>query len=652
MPLTKTKAPRDNASRQNRPREIISQAFKATKGEKIDLFVYGILMVDSNLQMLLKRIPKSTQAELHNFMRLEPKWSFPFIVKYHGAVTHGKILKGITKDEIKTLDEFEDEGRLYKRQTVVARTANARQRCMAYVGNINMLEKSFGKHTQFEDRYGFFLEKKIDELFLQMHKDGNCSDRRICHELAGSAADEIIRSQFEGNYICNYIAAQALKEIVPPDLSKIADDKNILPYADNYIRLLCKHVIMNQLVDHVRSDFPDDVRLSEHYFRHGLAVLMAFIYYNRHSKNVESMIVRDNLDKFDPSRSYLDYIGASIKVSDRIYFQENMSKIIAETDEMWFSTPTPLGAELEFSHLGVDAVNSSPGKDPFFDGFFWFKDFDLYRRTWRYGAHVDSHHQILPGQERQRGFFEYAFGRYQIVGDLSRPIFDCPWALSRLINEAVKFLNEIPPHSLHISMELRSENHSNITDKNHQPEDLACLLMLGGDISEDKNGILREKRIFNNELDTNGRQSLNFSDRKHHFRKIDENESEASEVMEFKFIRLRKPSNADFDYENIILALKGYQFYTHGKPIRSTIDRKNSPEQEFLKKWSEKPEHLSDKAIESFVAKVEKGLHEEHSVRKLDPRRVGILESIKEQIEETNRRIKDYEKRQQTNRDI
>jgi hypothetical protein len=225
------------------------------------------------------------------------------------------------------------------------------------------------------------------------------------------------------------------------------------------------------------------------------------------------------------------------------------------------------------------------------------------------------------------------------VGDLSRPLFDCPWALSKVINEAVKFL-EIPPHSLHLSMELRGQ-HSHITDQPHQEDDLVCLLMLGGDLRSDKDGNLREWRVFGNELDTNFKDSLHFSDRKYHFSRPGQDKSEASDTMEYKFARLH---SIETDYEMLVVALKGYQLHTHCRPI--SIQRKDETdltEQAFLREWAEKPQSLDMTAIQSFVDKVELGLLEENHTCKLDRHKLRILERIEEFLINQNDVIKSYE---------
>jgi hypothetical protein len=205
--------------------------------------------------------------------------------------------------------------------------------------------------------------------------------------------------------------------------------------------------------------------------------------------------------------------------------------------------------------------------------------------------------------------------------------------MSVLINEAVKFAN-IPPHSLHISMELqRGKVSSNITDRQHREEDLACLLLLGGDIRPDSTGKLREWRVFDGELDTNVSKSLNFSDRKFHFTKPDQDESEASDVMEYKFVRLKRETT---DYESLIIALKGYQFGTRARPIKTQTLEKEMPEQAFLRAWAANPQPLDSAAINKFIEKVENGLLEENNIARLPSTKQTALRRVEDRLLERN----------------
>ena len=614
--------------------EVIRRFNAGGKQNTVDLFVYGTLMNDRYVEMLLHRKVESIPAELHHYICITPTWSFPFIVKSHGAVTKGRMLKNITKDDLKILDNFEDEGNMYYRRLVVARIEkHNRQRCQTYIGDISVLNSQINPEMKFEDRYNLYVEKRIDSIIKEMPTDRPDLNRRVLNELMGSAVDNIIQSHFDGNYICNYIMIQALEDAKPPTLAETLQNKDLLPYAGNYMRLACQHIVLNQFVEKVRHEHPESLRVSQNYFQHGLAILLSFLYYNRHSTQINKLFSDMKLGEIVEGRGYRDYAGLAIDVADATYNSEEMEELIQFVHHNWHSSPTPLGSELEFSNLGVNAINCKPGDDPVYDSFQWFWDFDMLHRTWRMGGYIDSHKQMSIGQKRHRGFWEYAFGRYNILGDLSRPLFDCPWGMSLLINEAVKFL-DVTPHSLHISMELTG-SHRNITDTPHKESDLACLLMLGGDLRKDEHGKMREWRIYNNELDTNFQKSIHFSDRKYHFSKAEQDLDEASDVMEYKYMRLH---DKEYDYASTIYALKGYQLHTHIRPInlKSPVEL---PEHKFLREWGTSPTAISQAEKESFISKVERGLLEEYN-HNIDKKKLEtILEKIYNIIDKVNRML-------------
>ena len=129
-------------------------------------------------------------------------------------------------------------------------------------------------------------------------------------------------------------------------------------------------------------------------------------------------------------------------------------------------------------------------------------------------------------------------------------------------------------------------------------------------------------------------KSLNFSDRKIHYSRLEASEADASDVMEYKFVRLK---SEETDYRSLIMALKGYQFETHARPI--TIPHQGAPElpeQTFLRAYALNPQSVSDAEITSFVETVERGLMEEHNCRTLDRRRRSSIETIHALLKEKN----------------
>ncbi len=630
---------KDSDTARSRPKPAASRAFHAVQGEHVDIFVYGTLLHDQYLRRLLRRNVESVPAILYNYMRISPSWSFPFVVMQRGAKTQGKVLRNISRDELAILDEFESIDVLYRRQRVVVRTDSGRQRCFTYIGNIEEIERSAKKKIKFEERYSHFIEKKIDGILEEMPSTRSNLARRVLRELMGSTVDNIIESHFEGNYICNHIMKQALKDASPPRLVDLLKNQDLVPYAHNYMKLACQHIIFNQIEERVSHEYTEAVRVSEQYYRHGIGILIALIFYNRHKGKIETVLGENGFDSLKQGWSYRDYATCAIGIADSIYNASDIEDIIRYIEESWISSPTPMGAELEFSDMGARTIYAKPGEEPRFDCFNWFYDFDMLRRTWKLGGHVDSHRQMAVGQARHRGFLEYALGRFEIIGDLSRPICDSPAIMSLMINELVKFL-DIRPHSLHVSMELRKDS---VTDALHREEDLACLLMLGGDLSSDENGVLREQRIYSGSLDTNYRNSLNFSDRKHHFYKSSGEEGDGAEVMEYKYMRLHK---GGFDYEMLISALKGYQFATQARPLSARIKTTDElPEQRFMREWAESPAAVDPGAIASFADKVREGLSIETSFCKPGGRVFEIINRMTEYLYQQNKMINDSENR-------
>ncbi|KAF3635979.1 hypothetical protein BC332_01182 [Capsicum chinense] len=83
-----------------------------------NVFVYGSLLHDDVVRALLKRLPHSSPAILHDFHRFSIKGCvYPAILPVQNKKVKGKVLSGITIPELDILDKFEDVE--YERRTVV-----------------------------------------------------------------------------------------------------------------------------------------------------------------------------------------------------------------------------------------------------------------------------------------------------------------------------------------------------------------------------------------------------------------------------------------------------------------------------------------------------------------------------------------------------
>ncbi|GAV63647.1 AIG2 domain-containing protein [Cephalotus follicularis] len=82
-----------------------------------NVFVYGSLLADDVVGVLLKRIPHSTPATLNGYHRFSIRERvYPAILPVDNKTVTGKVLLGITDSELDVLDTFEDVE--YKRSTV------------------------------------------------------------------------------------------------------------------------------------------------------------------------------------------------------------------------------------------------------------------------------------------------------------------------------------------------------------------------------------------------------------------------------------------------------------------------------------------------------------------------------------------------------
>ncbi|XP_028113138.1 AIG2-like protein D isoform X6 [Camellia sinensis] len=81
------------------------------------VFVYGSLLADEVVRVLLKRVPQSSPATLNGFHRFSIKGRvYPAILPVEKKKVIGRVLSGITPLELHIFDIFEDVE--YKRCTV------------------------------------------------------------------------------------------------------------------------------------------------------------------------------------------------------------------------------------------------------------------------------------------------------------------------------------------------------------------------------------------------------------------------------------------------------------------------------------------------------------------------------------------------------
>ncbi|XWS70619.1 hypothetical protein CRYUN_Cryun03dG0062500 [Craigia yunnanensis] len=127
-----------------------------------NVFVYGSLLADDVVRVLLNRIPPSSAALLNGFHRFSIKGRvYPAILPVPNDQVIGKVFLGITDPELHILDEFEDVE--YRRTSVeVSLLENSdKLQAHAYVWN-NVNDPNLYADWDFEEW------KRVQESFVKM----------------------------------------------------------------------------------------------------------------------------------------------------------------------------------------------------------------------------------------------------------------------------------------------------------------------------------------------------------------------------------------------------------------------------------------------------------------------------------------------------
>jgi len=608
--------------------------------DKINLFVYGTLLDETIFQLITGGDYPRKKALLRGFRKYGRLSSFPHILPSNSSLVEGAVVFNLNEEVLKKIDHYEDEGNLYLRQEVEVECENEILKVETYVGNPKELSDETLQEMLLEERLEEVLESKIED-FLTIElgvKDEQLAslEKRAKKAILGYAIESLIWTHFKNPDMPDFTLKYSLSHSQIPHLNWIKDTPEVLPYVDNYLALIIKAIIFNEIEERIRHQFRGTVRVDKQYYEHTISTLATLAFLAPRVGTIRDISQGLGILNYNPHFEYIDYVVGAIFIADELYKSEEVTDFMDTINFNRQRGAVPIGAELEFSNVGHRCIKACPGLDKVYDSFYYFHDFDLLHRLWKLGGHRDDHCAEDGTRTRSHGFLECAFGRYCTAGDLSKPSTSDPWILNQLINWAVKFL-EIDPHSLHLSFECEPEREFNPISN---PSHLICLLILGGDVNFDEQGILREKRIFNLEIYSQY-TGLIFSRLNHHKRYSDDPHPQP--VVEFQFPRLFLEHN----YEALIMALKGFQLATN--PIPFTV-AEDSPYYDYHREiaeimieWAHAPYAITGGDIASFMETVSRGLAYEN--RTLKGHNVRYLNDITEKIEDNLVRYNNYLKR-------
>jgi len=596
---------------------------------KVNLFIYGSLrdpaIFHSVSGLCFTLDPSQTHentllaepALLPCHRKVSPDNVYFYAVPDPASRIDGFVIFDVPASAMLEIDKY--EGKRYDREMVQVNTAAGLVKAQAYLTTHEAMEKHFGDRFHVNLIHELWLRKRIEEFIERHTRPGDQTadaelERRAEREMLATTERDLVITHYHADAVSDFYLEHELDR-PRPSIKHLYEDPDAQPFIENYLALVLKQVLLNQLEDKIQSRYRFDLehmRTSERYFKRSISLLAALQMLNANSQAID-LIIEQCLDSM-PYLEYdlIDYIKYAVRAADSI-FDPRVARAHLER--------IPLGAEIELSNLGYKAIlqpkNDLEVLDPVYDGFKYFYDFSLDVLSWKLGGYIDDHTGSTD-LARRKGFLELAPGRLNITGELSRPATPDPWLLNQLVHEIATFYN-VRTHSLHLSLQLRRNQ---IEHQQTLPLGFVkCLLVLGGGPVQKRTGRLWVSRMGYDEITQHefGEELVFARTSKRRWYLGEDQIAEKTPaqattyIQQYKFIRLEQRAN----YEPLILCLKGLQMaynpadYLTAEQLKQS--RKLRDDYEQLKCWAVEPTEISPQTISRFIKTVQAGLmHEMH----------------------------------------
>ncbi|MHC4326700.1 MAG: gamma-glutamylcyclotransferase family protein [Planctomycetota bacterium] len=634
---------------------------------KVNLFIYGSLRDRRIFQSVsglsfARRASKidgetlfAEPALLPRYRKVSPDNVYFYAIAARSSRIDGLVIHDVPAPAMAEIDRY--EGKRYVRDTVQVNTANGPIGTEAYLVTHDSMEMHFGDRFHVNLIHELWLRKRIERFIKRHTRPGERtvdaeSERRAHRELLATTERDLVMSHYHSDAVSDYYLEHELDR-PRPSIRHLYDELEARPFIKNYLALVVKQVLLNQLEEQVQSQYRfelDRMRTSDRYFNRSVSLLAALQMINA-NRRAANLIIDECLRTMPYDKNDLiDYVKYSVRASISMFDARVARAKLTQIRSNLQPGLVPLGIEIELSNLGPAAVEPQRSIrkvfDPVYDGFKYFHDFRLDVLSWKLGGYIDDHSGST-NQARRSGFLELAPGRLNIAGELSRPATADPWLLNQLIREIANFYN-VRAHSLHLSFQLRRRQLGR--QRILQLPFVKCLLVLGGGPERKRTGRLWVSRMGYDEIKQyEYGEELVFARTSKRRWYLGEDEiankppaQATTYVQQYKFIRLEKRT----DYEPLIVCLKGLQLaynpadYLTAEQLRGNRTLQRQYEQ--LKKWAAEPTEISRQTINRFVRTVRYGLMNEghhrpvHRLHYID----WILSAIETQLRTFNEQLK------------
>ena len=247
----------------------------------VHLFVYGTLADEFVYQVITGEHPRTTAAVLEGYRKVASLKSYPYVVPQASSKVEGVLVSGVSPKALAQVDRYEGEGILYLRQKVTLKTADGPKDGYVYAAGPELLAARPSPEVEVADRVADFLKDRIEvAIAADVPAESGLRELevRAREELLGEAVEDLVREYFDHPGLPAFAVKHRLEESGLPSLKWLRKEAAAVKHAPQYVRLIVKTIIFNQIEERVRRDFRGAVRVAEKYYEHAISALAALQY--------------------------------------------------------------------------------------------------------------------------------------------------------------------------------------------------------------------------------------------------------------------------------------------------------------------------------------------------------------------------------------